>query len=259
TVTGYSFKVCIESYQEKYPGWQNFQSANRVRRIDRREASTTPPDGNMYWVLPQGTFNLIIEVYYHDLTLPTEPPRYLGYFRRTIVIDRPHWNWQTGGPDYEFAVPFGNLITNPALLITDGTRPCFQPTPSVGIGALNIRLHWNAPADIDLWVIDPCGNKIFWDHDRDTCNNSIGRLDQDNWCDNLLLGRPENIFWRSNPPTGLYQVYVHYFDDSGGQCHPTSAGPVYYTVRWTLKGTSSSKSGTLPAVNANVLVTEFTY
>jgi len=256
TIARYSFKVCIESYQLKDPDYdRSFESQNRIRRIDRRDASTTPPDGIVYWRLPQGTWNLLVEVYYHDPSLPTEPPRYLGYFRRSISIDSPHWNWtqQMGAPDYEYAVPFGTLITDPAQLIADGTQPCFAPTPSVGVGALNVRLEWNAPVDLDLWVVDPCGNKIYWDHEQDTCNSSVGRLDLDNWCSNLVLGRPENIFWRTAPPVGTYKVSVNLY----GYCETASTAAVYYTVRWTVKGATNSKSGTIQGEGTTILVTEF--
>jgi uncharacterized protein YfaP (DUF2135 family) len=122
------------------------------------------------------------------------------------------------------------------------------------VGALNVRLEWNAPVDLDLWVVDPCGNKIFWDHTEDTCNSSIGRLDQDNWCNNFVAGRPENIYWKTSPPSGTYKVSVNVFN----YCGTTAITPVYYTVHWTVKGSTSSKSGTVQGVGTTILVTEFT-
>jgi hypothetical protein len=262
-IPGYSFKLCIESYTLKYPNWDTrFDARNRFRSIMRRDAYGCPPDGKQYWRLPQGTYTLSVAVYRHRDD-PLRTPEYLGYFQKTVMIDQPHWDWQSGGhaPDYEFAVPFGDLAqwTNPGYLIP-GRPPCMgTPTPSVGVGAVNVRLEWCAEADLDLWVIDPCGNKIYWDQSQQVCQGSVGQLDLDNWCASFVLGRPENIFWGESPPRGAYKVYVDYFQDCA------SAGPVDYTVRWWVGGSAYSKRGTIsppasPGADGDeVLVTTFTY
>jgi uncharacterized protein YfaP (DUF2135 family) len=131
------------------------------------------------------------------------------------------------------------------------------PTPSVGVGSVNVRLEWRANADLDIWVIDPCNNKIFWDGRTATCQGSLGRLDQDNWCQDFVLGKPENIYWAQNPPQGKYKVYVDYFEDCG------NAGPVNYTVRWWVDGRAYVKRGSIsppasPGTNGDeILVTQF--
>jgi hypothetical protein len=252
TVAGYSFKVCITEYTLRYPNSDvGFRSTDRVARIDRRDSPSTPADGFQYWRLPQGTYTLAVEVYQH--TVQSLPPVHLGHFQRQVIIDRPHWNWQTPGavPDYQLAVSFGAMTTTPTSL-TAGPAPCsMTPTPSVGIGSINVRLEWRAEADLDLWVYDPCGNKIYYANTTATCSNSAGQLDQDNLCTGLVLGRPENIFWAANPPRGTYTVVVDYFSD----CATT--GSVFYNVRWLVGGQAFSKSGTIAA--DTVLVTRFTY
>jgi hypothetical protein len=256
-INGYSFKICIESFTLAYPEWEIFEALNRFAWINRLDASTTPSDGLQYWRLPQGTYRLSIEVYQHDLSDPIQRPIYLGYFQKDVTIDRPHWDWQRGGnaPDYEYAIFFGDLTPyiNPTAL-TAGRPSCFAaPTPSVGIGSLNIRLEWNANADLDLWVTDPCGRRIYYGARTDTCQGSVGRLDLDNLCGNMVIGRPENIYWNTNPPRGTYKVEVDYYSECS-----QSTGPVYYNVRWTLRGASQSKSGTI-SPDQTVTVTEFTY
>jgi hypothetical protein len=263
-IPGYSFKLCIESYTLRYPDWDGdrFNAENRFRSIMRRDAYGCPPDGKQYWRLPQGTYTLSVAVYRHGDD-PLRTPEYLGYFQKTVTIDRPHWDWQSGGhaPDYEFAVPFGDLAqwTNPDRL-TPGRPPCMgTPTPSVGVGSVNVRLEWRAEADLDLWVIDPCGNKIYWYQPQQTCQGAVGRLDLDNWCSNFVLGRPENIFWKTNPPIGTYKVYVDYYEDCD------NAGTVHYTARWWIDGNAYSKYGTISppaspgAAGDEVLVTTFTH
>jgi hypothetical protein len=256
-INGYSFKICIESFTLTYPEWEElFETQNRFAWINRLDASTTPANGLQHWRLPQGSYKLSIEVYQHDLSQPSVHPAYLGFFQRDIVIDRPHWDWQRmSNIDYEFAVLFGDLtpFTNPAVL-TQGRPSCFAaPTPSVGVGSLNVRLEWNANADLDLWVTDPCDRRIYYAATRDSCQGSLGRLDLDNLCGTMVLGRPENIFWRTSPPRGNYKIQVDYFSQCGQE-----TGPVFYTVRWTMRGTSQSRTGTI-APDSTITVAEFTY
>jgi hypothetical protein len=256
-LSAYSFKICIETYTLKYPEWESFDATNRIAYIDRADVSTTPPDGLQYWRLPQGTYTLSVEVYKHDLSDRMQRAEYLGYFQKDITIDRPHWDWQRGGnaPDYEYAVFFGDLTPyiNPAVL-NPGRPSCFSaPTPSVGVGSLNIRLEWSAHADLDLWVTDPCNRRIYYGAPGDSCQGSYGRLDLDNRCANFVLGRPENIYWARTPPRGTYKVEVNYYSDCGQQ-----TGSVYYTVRWTTRGTSQSKSGTITP-DQTITAAEFTY
>jgi hypothetical protein len=203
----------------------------------RSDASTAPPDGKQYWVLPQGTYKLSVMVYYHRVD--DLPPEYLGYYQQTITLDRPHWDWEMGGPDYEFAVPFGPFETNPNLLV-QGRPPCAgTPTPSVGVGAVNVRLEWWDFADLDLWVVDPCGNRIYYRETQKMCDGSLGQLDQDNRCGTGYVGQPENIYWAENPPCGTYKVYVDYYEDCGG------GGNVQYTVRWWVNGQAYVRRGNL--------------
>jgi hypothetical protein len=260
-VPKYSFKLCIENFTLKYPNWDatRFDANNRFRSIIRRDVSECPHDGKQYWRLPQGTYDIAVMVYYHREE--GVRPEYLGYYQRTIIIDRPHWDWQSGGnaPDYEFAVPFSRFETNLNYL-TSGRPSCRgTSTASVGIGAINVRLDWRANADLDLWVYDPCNNKIYFDNTSAKCQGSEGQLDLDNQCADFVLGRPENIFWKNNPPRGKYKVYVDYYED----CE--NAGAVRYTVTWLVSGKAYSESETIQppskpgAEGDEDLVTTFEY
>jgi hypothetical protein len=257
TVNRYSFQICIEEYTLKYTDWDSdFDPRNRFVSINRRDGPTTPADGYQYWVLPQGAYTLSVAVYRHDED--HLPPVYLGYFQRTITIDRPHWDWQTGGRDYEFAVNFGPFELNPNRLI-QGRPPCLAtPTPAVDIGQVNVRLEWWGYADLDLWVVDPCGQRIDSFGRTKTCQGSVGRKTQDNYCTGFVPGRPENIVWTRDAPRGVYTVYVDYFDDCA------NAGRVQYTVRWWVNKQVFVRRGFLsppPAPNTpgdEVLVTRFT-
>jgi len=77
-----------------------------------------------------------------------------------------------------------------------------------GYGDVQITLTWNNGADLDLFVEDPYGEQIWWNHDS---SNSQGKLDID---DTDGYG-PENIFWpHLQAPMGIYKVYVYHYTSS---------------------------------------------
>jgi hypothetical protein len=134
---------------------------------------------------------------------------------------------------------------------TVGRPPCWGTmTTSVGVGKVQVTLNWSANADLDLHVVEPGGEEIYWDNPVSTAG---GSLDRDNQCSDFVLGRPENIFW-TTPPNGTYQVNVVYYEDCGG------AGPVNFTVRVCKIGVCGSPiSGTVNAEDDSVSVTTFTF
>jgi len=98
-------------------------------------------------------------------------------------------------------------------------------------GVLQIGLSWDTEeTDVDLWVTDPAGEKIYYGH---TTSASGGYLDRD---DTDGIG-PENIYWVENIPDGDYIVQVHFY--SGG-------ASTNYTIKVTNGlGYSASYQGTL--------------
>lgn len=140
-VSGYSFRICIESYTLKYSEWDSsFDASYRYRSIIRRDSPQSPADGMQYWILPQATYTLSVEVYRHGDS--GAPPEYLGFFQRTITIDGSHWDWSGGGrgPNYEFAVPFGQFAIGSSQLNPERPSCMGTPTPSVGVGAIKVTL-----------------------------------------------------------------------------------------------------------------------
>jgi len=95
-------------------------------------------------------------------------------------------------------------------------------------GAVQITLSWDTGADIDLYVIDPSGEKIFFRKDRR--DSSVGgHMDFDSRGDcrkEQEIDHIENIYWEgSEPPKGNYLVELHYFGpcDKSGQTQITVA------------------------------------
>lgn len=86
-----------------------------------------------------------------------------------------------------------------------GTVQLARGVLRTGAGEVKFTLTWDNTADLDLWVTDPCGETILWNH---PASASRGRLDVD---DTNGHG-PENIFWESETaPGGRYQVKVDHY------------------------------------------------
>ena len=85
--------------------------------------------------------------------------------------------------------------------------------PVLGTGDVQVTLRWDNPVDLDLHVIDPSGEEIYFSH---STSQSGGTLDVDA---NAGCGNDapvENIYWPSGgAPFGTYQVSVVYFNDCG--------------------------------------------
>ncbi|HEX9644880.1 MAG TPA: FecR family protein [Acidimicrobiia bacterium] len=81
-------------------------------------------------------------------------------------------------------------------------------------GDIQVTLEWAAFVDLDLWVTDPSGETIKWDHDTSA---SGGRLDRDAYGDCTTDDTPpENTVWDATAPSGEYTVTVHVWDMCGG-------------------------------------------
>ena len=108
-----------------------------------------------------------------------------------------------------------------------------------GTGNLKVTLQWRFYADIDLHVVEPSGEEIYYQHKT---SGSGGELDVDD-----IDGGPgsaENIFWE-NPPKGQYTVALVYYAEKEdypinqreGICHITimqkDQEPRHYTQRLT--------------------------
>lgn len=84
----------------------------------------------------------------------------------------------------------------------------------VGTGDVQVSVAWSGATDVDLHVVDPTGERIYFGNAN---GQSGGRLDLDsNPACNIDNKNNENIVWPTNgAPTGEYQVQVHYFADCG--------------------------------------------
>jgi hypothetical protein len=107
-------------------------------------------------------------------------------------------------------------------------------------GELRITLIWDTDDDLDLFVTDPDGDRVWWGAGP---VDSGGELDRD---DNVfscgsdpLNGGVENIIWATDPPSGTYTVSLSNYQD----CDDTVTAN--YTIEVYLGGTLiDSQTGT---------------
>ena len=107
----------------------------------------------------------------------------------------------------------------------------------VGTGGVQVTLTWDADSDVDLHVVEPGGDVVYWNNSVST---SGGTLDLDSNAGCRIDGiRNENITWPTGAaPRGTYTVRVNYWDD----CEvPVTS----FTVRINSNGSTQTFSGTL--------------
>lgn len=97
-------------------------------------------------------------------------------------------------------------------------------TAGVSSVDVTIRLDWHklsGNTDIDLHVVDPFGERIWYSH---MTSESGGWLDRDD----VIGPGPEHIRWES-APAGRYEIYVHFYG-------PNVPDVTTYTVTATILG-----------------------
>lgn len=129
----------------------------------------------------------------------------------------------TGGPtDTYVIVTFSrNLpVTNFTMSITVATAGGQVSAPAdVATSVLNaqtgdvqVSVTWDAASDVDLHVVEPSGEHIYWAHETSATG---GRLDLDSNAGSAIDNvNNENIRWTS-APTGTYTVGVDYWSSCG--------------------------------------------
>ncbi|HXW07710.1 MAG TPA: hypothetical protein VD833_20950, partial [Vicinamibacterales bacterium] len=107
---------------------------------------------------------------------------------------------------------------------------------SVGTGDVQVTLSWDADSDVDLHVVAPGGEEIYYGN-RESASG--GQLDLDSNAACEIDGvRNENITWPvGRAPQGTYTVRVDYWDSCG-------VAQTNFTVRVNNGGTVQLFTGT---------------
>jgi hypothetical protein len=122
----------------------------------------------------------------------------------------------------------------PALLLDDFSERLKKA--GARSGDVQVSLEWKNVNDLDLHVIDPNNEEIFYNHRHAA---SGGALDVDMNATAELTWRPvENVYWpERGAPKGSYRVVVVHYANHG------SADPTPFTVRVINKGQASYYRG----------------
>lgn len=140
------------------------------------------------------------------------------------------------------AVPLDTSFLNDINFWSEPIQISFK-CYEVGSGDIQISLTWNTQTDVDLWLTEPDGTRIWY---QNTSSASGGELDYDN---TTGFG-PENIFYLNEAPSGEYTVEVNYYSGA-----PTVTN---YNVVVKNGNNVNTYSGVLDTDDQTNLVTTFT-
>ena len=113
-----------------------------------------------------------------------------------------------------FGPPDTATLTVAAAPVPTGQPGGSPQTP----GALVFTLRWDTEADLDLHVVDPAGDEIYWGDISPAGSGAILDFDSNAGC--VIDGRrQENVIWQATPPPGQYLVRV----DTPALCAATYA------------------------------------
>jgi hypothetical protein len=143
------------------------------------------------------------------------------------------------------AVPTPTFTVRPQPTLT------VTPTITLGTGDVQITLTWNSTNDLDLWVIDPDGEAIYFGKPT---SPSGGQLDVDAnaGCNHPTRTPVENIFWPpGEAPLGKFRVETQYYQ----QCE--SPAPIAYHVRVLVDGKVTEFDKLIQTVTERQTVFEF--
>ncbi|MGB0679155.1 MAG: DUF2135 domain-containing protein [Polyangiales bacterium] len=98
-------------------------------------------------------------------------------------------------------------------------------------GSVQVTLSWNTEADLDMYLTDPKGEVLSFQHKRSASGGFLDHDARGRCRPSQKIRNVENVFWKSDPPKGKYKVEVHYW----GECN-TGAGQTTGTVSVSVGG-----------------------
>ena len=138
-----------------------------------------------------------------------------------------------GDATYDIAIQIpgnaqpGTLVATVSLLDAAGNRGPSQELQiqlvESGVGDVKVTLSFDRLHDLDLHVVEPSGDEIFYERPTSITN---GQLDLDSGANcEATPANTENVFWPpGGAPRGQYRVFVQNFQS----CVP---GPIAFKVR----------------------------
>jgi len=114
----------------------------------------------------------------------------------------------------------GNNI--PVVVTVDSLASNAATTSVLGTGDVQVTLSWSDINDLDLHVIDPNGEEVYYGNRMSTTGGTLD-VDANAACNNTTTSPKENIFWPAGTaPSGTYTVQVVFFRGCGDSPGPSS-------------------------------------
>ena len=114
-------------------------------------------------------------------------------------------------PLTEFELLFA--VADPSGAVGPLTALSTTVTP-VGTGDVQVTLSWDVDSDVDLHVVEPNGEELYYGRPRSASGGELD-LDSNAGCD-IDHVRNENVTWPiGRAPRGTYSVRVDYWDSCG--------------------------------------------
>ena len=122
-------------------------------------------------------------------------------------------------------------------------------------GDVQVSLIWNNYNDLDLHVVCPSGERIFFDNRNSKCG---GELDVDMNVKPASRKPVENVYWPENKaPRGTYKVYIHHYAKHN-KGFRSNKDPTEFRVLVDMEGTKKEFKGEISNGEPLRLVSEFT-
>jgi len=105
------------------------------------------------------------------------------------------------------------IFVDPANLSRTACRQTVPP--NLGTGDVQVTLIWETRADLDLYVIEPNGTRIWYQNRQSSTGGQIDR-DANYPCSSGSTSPVENVFWPTGrAPRGTYRISVNYYSTCG--------------------------------------------
>jgi len=122
-------------------------------------------------------------------------------------------------------------------------------------GDVQISLIWNNYNDLDLHVVCPSGERIFFDNRNSKCG---GELDVDMNVKPASRKPVENVYWpEGKAPRGTYKVYIHHYAKHN-KGFRSNKDPTEFRLLVDMEGTKKEFKGDISNGEPLRLVAEFT-
>jgi uncharacterized protein YfaP (DUF2135 family) len=114
----------------------------------------------------------------------------------------------------------------------------------VGTGDVQVSVSWNSPADVDLHVVDPFTEEIYWESRTAESNGELD-LDSNAACRSDRT-RNEHVVWPAGKaPTGTYAVRLDQWSACG------AASTDYVVTVWVKGREAQVFTGTFTGEGSN--------